>query len=123
MAYLRQPIILLAVTSALSIIKHTKDTKYHAYVIHQVNKNNQSILPSAILALGAVGNKDDMKILVEIAKRKDGKFLFHCTNSMLRIDYDAAMLMLDELKKYFGPYSRQARLIDSVSENFDAGAT
>lgn len=113
LTYLRQPIILLAVVGSLAEITNEKTPKYHEYVMHQLKKNDMKILPSVILAIGNVGTKKDIKYLIEIAKLQDGEYISKCIDSILKIDYLAGKLELDKLKKYYGPYTRQAMQIDA----------
>ena len=114
MKYLRQPLILLAITVATSKIKQYKDKEHYKYVVAQINENNPKTLSFAIIALGFVGTQRDLKTLAQLSKENNGKYLVPAALSILEIDTVKGIPILRNLKIDLGVESKQAKIIDQI---------
>ena len=119
MKYLRQPVILLAITVATSKIKDNKDKEHYKYVISQINESNPKTLPFAIIALGFVGTQNDLKTLTLLSKEKNGEYLVSAALSILEIDNVAGVPLLKKLRNEFGVDSKQAKTIDQILKRYN----
>jgi|GEM_PF-6603119 len=117
--YLRQPVILLAVASAIAKGEKCIYGEQYKYVINHITSEDGNIQRFAIVALGHVGTNRDLGILIKLLKEKDETYTPPIALSILEIDPIKGAEILDQLQNEFGQNSNKSKQINSLLEYHD----
>jgi hypothetical protein len=124
MEYLNQPVIRLAVASALATIDPDNRNEYKPYIISQLDSENNEVRKYAVMAIGNAGDEKDMEHLKDTVKLHNGEYLSQAATSMLLIDETSAVAALEVLREEFGIESENGKLITDIIKPYqDADRT
>ena len=116
--FLSQPIIKLSIAISMSKIDPQNSADYVEYVRLQLRSESGEVRRPAIQIIAHIGNETDIDTLREVAINRNGEHLSAIAESMLAINRQIAVEVLNDLIDHFGTESEEGQLITDITSSY-----